>query len=110
MAQARNRSQQLAVGYAPSAHTRTSADIGPDGGCPSSPRSNLIKAGYKVVVYNRNAEKCAPLVKLGAEMASSPQQVAEKASSTFVMVSDPDAAKEVAFGKVRRGPVARRAA
>lgn len=60
---------------------------------------NLIKAGYDVTVWNRSADKCRPLVELGAKMAASPKAVAEGCDVTFTMVSDPDAALEVALGK-----------
>ena len=40
---------------------------------------NLIKAGYKLRVYNRTADKAAPLVALGAESLSRPCEV-EKGS------------------------------
>jgi hypothetical protein len=32
---------------------------------------NLIKAGYKVVVWNRSADKCEPLKAAGATVRSS---------------------------------------
>eukprot|EP00879_Flechtneria_rotunda_P016102 GHRR01016843.1.p1 GENE.GHRR01016843.1~~GHRR01016843.1.p1 ORF type:complete len:184 (+),score=46.19 GHRR01016843.1:335-886(+) len=59
---------------------------------------NLIKAGYKVVVWNRNSSKCDPLKAAGAEVAPTPAEVAEKSSITFAMLSDPPAALEVATG------------
>lgn len=31
---------------------------------------NLIKAGYKVVVWNRSSDKCEPLKAAGAEVGS----------------------------------------
>ncbi|KIY98768.1 hypothetical protein MNEG_9191 [Monoraphidium neglectum] len=58
--------------------------------------NNLIKAGYKVVVWNRNPAKCAPLEAAGAEVASSASEVASKAEITFAMLSDPPAALAVA--------------
>ncbi|KAI8472738.1 MAG: 6-phosphogluconate dehydrogenase [Monoraphidium minutum] len=58
--------------------------------------NNLIKAGYRVVVWNRNPEKCAPLKAAGAEVAGSASEVASKAEITFAMLSDPEAAAAVA--------------
>jgi len=57
---------------------------------------NLLKAGYKVVVWNRTAEKCKPLVEAGATLASSPAEVARSADVTFGMLADPFAAYMVA--------------
>ncbi len=37
---------------------------------------NLMKAGFSLAVYNRTANKCAPLVEAGASVARSPQEVA----------------------------------
>ncbi|MEW5313135.1 MAG: hypothetical protein WDW38_004726 [Sanguina aurantia] len=59
---------------------------------------NLIKAGYSVVVYNRDSAKCKPLEELGAQIASSPSEVASRATYTFAMLSDPAAALQVATG------------
>ncbi|EFJ53105.1 6-phosphogluconate dehydrogenase [Volvox carteri f. nagariensis] len=58
---------------------------------------NLIKAGYEVVVWNRNPEKCKPLEQEGARVASSPRDVVSAATYTFAMLSDPEAALDVAL-------------
>ena len=34
--------------------------------------SNLLKAGYKLTVWNRNAEKCEPFARKGARVADTP--------------------------------------
>lgn len=65
----------------------------------SAMASNLVKAGFEVVVWNRNEEKCAPLTSLGAKQAGSPREVAEQCEVTFAMVSDPAAAKDICFGE-----------
>lgn len=54
--------------------------------------TRLINAGHRVVVWNRTAAKCAPLVALGAEAASSPAEVISRAKITFGMLADPQAA------------------
>lgn len=59
---------------------------------------NLIKAGYSLVVYNRDSAKCAALQELGAQLAFSPAEVATRATYTFAMLSDPAAALSVATG------------
>ena len=34
--------------------------------------ANLVKAGYKLTVWNRNAEKCEPFARKGAGVADTP--------------------------------------
>ncbi|GIL49830.1 hypothetical protein Vafri_6147 [Volvox africanus] len=58
---------------------------------------NLLKAGFEVVVWNRNSEKCKPLEQEGARVAASPREVAAAATYTFAMLSDPEAALDVAL-------------
>ncbi len=36
--------------------------------CPRTQATNLVKAGYKVTVWNRNTAKCESLRELGAEV------------------------------------------
>lgn len=36
----------------------------------SAMASNLLKAGFKVTVWNRSPDKCSPLVDLGATVAT----------------------------------------
>jgi glyoxylate/succinic semialdehyde reductase len=57
--------------------------------------TNLLKAGYDVVVWNRSPERCAPLVALGAKLAASAADAARRADVTFGMLSDPPAALAV---------------
>ncbi|RFS21995.1 NAD(P)-dependent oxidoreductase [Chitinophaga silvatica] len=54
---------------------------------------NLIRAGYKLKVYNRTASKAEPLKALGAEIVSSPEAAATKGGIVMSLVSD-DAAVE----------------
>lgn len=51
---------------------------------------NLLSAGARLVVFNRTAAKCAPLVALGARAAVSPREVAEQtgAGTIVLCVSD----------------------
>ncbi|MDQ7988919.1 MAG: NAD(P)-dependent oxidoreductase [Candidatus Dactylopiibacterium sp.] len=60
--------------------------------------ANLLKAGFEVVVWNRSAAKCAPLVALGAKQAASPREVAAACDFTLAMLADPAAARETVFG------------
>ncbi|SHI75313.1 3-hydroxyisobutyrate dehydrogenase [Malonomonas rubra DSM 5091] len=59
--------------------------------------SNLVRAGFEVTVWNRNPDKCAPLVELGARQAESPREVAAECDVSFAILADPAAAKEVCF-------------
>jgi len=60
--------------------------------------ANLIRAGHKVIVWNRTADKAAPLIALGASLGDSPADVVGRSQITFSMVSDPAAARSVVFG------------
>ncbi|QUX95660.1 NAD(P)-dependent oxidoreductase [Marinomonas sp. CT5] len=60
--------------------------------------ANLIKAGFDVTVWNRNAAKCAELVALGAHQGDTPKAVAASCDITFAMVSDPEAALALCQG------------
>ena len=60
--------------------------------------ANLLRAGCDVTVWNRSADKCSPLVGLGALQGSSPGEVAAACDITIAMLSDPKASREVCFG------------
>lgn len=60
--------------------------------------ANLVRAGFEVVVWNRSAIKCAPLVALGATQAATPREVVEACDITLAMLADPAAARETCFG------------
>ena len=53
----------------------------------------LLDTGHDLVVWNRTAEKTAPFVAV-----ESPAQAAQKADAVFVMVSDPQALRDVTEG------------
>ncbi|GAX77642.1 hypothetical protein CEUSTIGMA_g5085.t1 [Chlamydomonas eustigma] len=59
---------------------------------------NLLKAGYEVVVYNRNIQKTDPVVAAGAQVATTPRECAQRAQYIFATLSDPQAAISVANG------------
>ena len=42
--------------------------------------ANLLKAGFPLAVYNRTAAKAEPLVRQGAQLASTPAEAAKDAS------------------------------
>ena len=56
--------------------------------------SNLIAAGHVVTVWNRSAEACAPLVSLGAKMASTPDRAAQGEVLCSMLAND-QAVREV---------------
>ncbi len=57
----------------------------------------LLDAGYRVVVWNRTAEKAAPLVAKGALLADSPAQAVASAQVLITWLSDQAAIQEVLF-------------
>ncbi|KAK9817270.1 hypothetical protein WJX72_012076 [[Myrmecia] bisecta] len=62
---------------------------------------NLLKSGKfnRVVVYNRTAGKCIPLVAEGAVAAESPADAIQQCDVVFGMLADPEAAVKVVFQK-----------
>jgi 3-hydroxyisobutyrate dehydrogenase-like beta-hydroxyacid dehydrogenase len=65
--------------------------------------ANLLKAGYSVMVYNRTPAKADPLVKQGAELASSPKALAKAADVVIAMVTGPEALGELLWGSEGAG-------
>ncbi|MCG0278399.1 MAG: 2-hydroxy-3-oxopropionate reductase [Thermanaeromonas sp.] len=59
---------------------------------------NLIKAGYKLVVYNRSKEAMDEVVAAGAEPANSPREVAERCDKFITMLPNSPHVKEVVLG------------
>ena len=49
---------------------------------------NLMEAGHQLAVYNRTAEKTAPLVDAGARHAETPAAAADGAEFVISMVGD----------------------
>ncbi|WNC15883.1 NAD(P)-dependent oxidoreductase [Brevibacillus brevis] len=60
--------------------------------------SNLLAAGYALSVWNRTAEKAAPLTAQGAKTANSLAQLAKESDILFTMVSDDEAVKALYEG------------
>jgi 3-hydroxyisobutyrate dehydrogenase-like beta-hydroxyacid dehydrogenase len=61
--------------------------------------ANLLEAGYPVTVWNRTAEKCAPLVEKGAEQADTPVSAAANADVVMYCLSDDEAVEDLVFGE-----------
>jgi 3-hydroxyisobutyrate dehydrogenase-like beta-hydroxyacid dehydrogenase len=64
-------------------------------GLPMAER--LLEKGISVVVWNRTAAKAEALRSRGAELASSPRQLAERCDAVVTMVTDGPALEDVAF-------------
>jgi len=60
--------------------------------------SNLLKAGYRLTVWNRSAEKCEPFAKKGARVAGTPADAARDVDLVMYMLSNDQAVEEVVFG------------
>lgn len=60
---------------------------------------NLIKAGYKLVLYNRTREKEKELLELGAESAQNPKEITEKSDIIITMLPDSPDVENVILGK-----------
>ena len=60
---------------------------------------NLLKAGYKLVVYDINKQPVRELVEAGAEEGFSPKDVAERVDVVITMLPNSPHVKEVILGK-----------
>lgn len=60
---------------------------------------HILKAGYKVTVYNRSVEKTKPLEELGAKVAASPLEVAQNSNIVFTILGYPHDVREVVLGE-----------
>ena len=58
----------------------------------------LLAAGHEVVVFNRTASRCQPLVTAGALAAGSPAEAAREAEIVVSIVTDSPDAEEVLLG------------
>ena len=59
----------------------------------------LLAAGYPLVVWNRNPEKCAPLVALGARQVQSRAELCAQAEIIMLCLADTQAVQEVVFAE-----------
>jgi 2-hydroxy-3-oxopropionate reductase len=60
---------------------------------------NLVDAGYSLVVHSRSPEPVEALAEAGAETASGPREVAEKADVVITMLPDSPAVETVVLGE-----------
>jgi len=59
---------------------------------------NLLRAGHRVIVYNRSREKAETVANDGAQIANSPAEAASDSDVVMTMLSDDHAVEEVVFG------------
>src|ERR1700737_1598375 len=60
--------------------------------------SNLLKAGYKLTVWNRSAEKCETFAREGARVADTPANAVCGVDLVMYSLSNDQAVDEVVFG------------
>ncbi len=60
--------------------------------------ANLIKAGHAVTVWNRTAERCAPLAEQGAQVADSVADAVQGAEIIMYCLSDDAAVEDLVWG------------
>src|ERR1700694_1453334 len=60
--------------------------------------SNLLKAGYKLTVWNRSVEKCEPFARKGARVADTPADAIRDAEVVMYSLSNDQAVEEVVCG------------
>lgn len=58
----------------------------------------LLERGYPLLIHDVNPAALKPLVKLGAKVARSPREVADRASIVFASVPTPPVLREVVLG------------
>ncbi len=59
----------------------------------------LLAAGYPLAVWNRNPEKCKPLVEAGARQVASPAELCQHADVVMLCLADTSVVREVVFGQ-----------
>jgi 3-hydroxyisobutyrate dehydrogenase-like beta-hydroxyacid dehydrogenase len=64
----------------------------------SAMATNIARAGYPLLVYNRTPGKAADAIALGAQEAATPKAVAGASDITIAMVTGPEALEELLWG------------
>src|SRR5882724_4662524 len=64
----------------------------------------LLQAGHELLVWNRSAERTAPLAQEGAAVVSSPARAAAGRDFVITMLATPDALEQVLFGSEGLAP------
>lgn len=60
---------------------------------------NLIEKGFPLTVWNRTADRCAPLAAAGARVAGTPRDLAEASDVVVACVADPPAVERLVFAE-----------
>jgi 3-hydroxyisobutyrate dehydrogenase-like beta-hydroxyacid dehydrogenase len=60
--------------------------------------SNLLKAGYELVVWNRSTTKCKSFARKGARVADTPAEAVGGVDLVMYSLSNDQAVEEVVFG------------
>lgn len=60
---------------------------------------NIARAGYRLTVYNRTRAKTEPLRAMGAYVAESPREVAERSDVVIAMLTDGPDVEKILFGE-----------
>lgn len=58
----------------------------------------LLAAGYPLALWNRSADKCQPLVELGAQTVEQPAQLCAEADIVMLCLANTEVVREVVFG------------
>lgn len=61
--------------------------------------AHLMRAGHRLTVFTRTAEKAAALVEAGAQLAESPAEAARGKDAVFLMVGYPSDVEQVVLGE-----------
>lgn len=69
------------------------------GGMGSAMAANVLKAGFKLRVYNRTPEKAKPLVEQGAAQADTPASAVTPGGIVVTMLTNDTAVEEVTWGE-----------
>src|SRR5580700_8249189 len=59
---------------------------------------NLLKAGFRLVVWNRTKSRTDELVRDGAQLGANPRDTAAQADVLVTIVSDPAAVEQILWG------------
>src|ERR1043166_52259 len=63
--------------------------------------ANIVKAGFELTVYDLREEPCKALAALGAKIAVSPREVAEKSSIIEIAAVDDEQAEQIGRASCR---------
>jgi len=58
----------------------------------------LLAAGYPLTVWNRNPDKCVPLVEAGARQVATPAELCQHADLVMLCLANTEVVREVVFG------------